>query len=245
MSSTPRRRGRPPLPRADGPVRRRGRPPKRVWSGTPKGWADAAAEADGAPLPRAGTPDSVPTASPEPATPATLATPATPPPPTRAPAAPAVPPLVFQCAACLVIVGDSTAWLMAHKALALIVLRRATDQVALGALAAADEDMCEGSTYARLSCAGCGRELGRRFQSTPRALDELRGAYSFYVDALAVYELGSAHAGGRTAPPAPAPADDRVRSVLMALGERLVRVERYLGLDERGAPRSSTPPPPR
>ena len=163
--------------------------------------------------------------------------PATPPP--RAPAA--VPPLVFQCAACLVIVGDSTAWLMAHKALALIVLRRATDQVALGALAAADEDMCEGSTYVRLSCAGCGRELGRRFQSTPRALDELRGAYSFYVDALAVYELGSAHAGGRTAPPAPAPADDRVRSVLMALGERLVRVERYLGLDD-GVPRSSTPP---
>lgn len=250
MSSTPRRRGRPPLAQGEsraranysGQPRKRGRPPKSVsmarasasvpWSAsTPVSFAsrEPSVASDDDITARLQTPPPAPIA-PLPA--ALRGTPSD------------IPALVFQCSGCMTIVGDSYAWVMAHKELSLIVLAQATDKVAVpDDLVACQEELCRGSTYLRLCCASCGRELGRKFQSTPPALDALRGAFSFYVDAVTVYQLGSTHAGGQpsTVPARQSPeADGKMRDLIMVLGERLVRVERYLGLLDE-APRSSTP----
>ncbi|WFD33440.1 hypothetical protein MCUN1_000253 [Malassezia cuniculi] len=248
MSNTPRRRGRPPLSqgetraRADysGPPRKRGRPPKSASLGRA-----ASLSSDHVPW-SASTPSTfIPSREQSVVSDDDLTARLVTPPPRPRPIAPlpaplrnaptdSVPALVFQCAECLTIVGDSYAWIMAHKELSLIVLSRTTDKVAvLSELVTAEEDLCHGSTYTRLRCANCSRDLGRRFQSTPATLDALRGVFSFHVDAVIVYQLGSTQASGHpTQVPAKPPtladaADgDKIRNLLMVLGERLVRVER-------------------
>ncbi|WFD30784.1 hypothetical protein MSPP1_001808 [Malassezia sp. CBS 17886] len=215
-------------------------------------------------------------------------------PPPRSTAAPesgasplSPPALAFQCVGCRSIVGDSFSWATAQRRLSLIVLHEATDRVEVRPplVVSADGEPCAGSTYVRLHCAQCGRSLGRMYRSTPRDLDELRDAFSFFVDAVTVYQLGSTSAGaarqsspslaggaGRMVPGAdaqrvsPSPGDhvptrvsqpasvvlpagtpamyrvpladgesDKIRTLLMAMGERLMRVERILNLLPEGA----------
>lgn len=49
----------------------------------------------------------------------------------------------------------------------------------------------KGSTYAPLYC-DCGQILGRCYRTTPRALDAIRDMFTFLVDTVDYYELGSA-----------------------------------------------------
>lgn len=165
--------------------------------------------------------------------------------------------MVFQCRHCLSILGDSFAWLTAQRSLSMIVLQDVTDRVDIQHAHPQSEEIDgEPSTFVPLICAKCLHTLGRMYQDTPPSLAHLRGAFSFHHDALVVYQLGSAgqHAPRPTAPakPAAAPADHdemekvcalrthtQIRTLLMVMGERLMRVEQYLHLSP--SPAHDTP----
>ncbi|WFD37966.1 uncharacterized protein MJAP1_000914 [Malassezia japonica] len=171
----------------------------------------------------------------------------------------APPALVFQCARCLTVVGDSFSWITAQRQLSMIVLREAAEKVAVvgPVITSSEPGQGLGSTYSVLQCTHCTQHLGRQYHETPRALDELRSAFSFHVDAIIVYQLGSTSATGHPSsipkeiqhtpdehgkepeakPEAPresasdnASEMDKIRTLLMVLGERLMRVEQHLHL---------------
>jgi hypothetical protein len=48
-----------------------------------------------------------------------------------------------------------------------------------------------GATYSPLACTGCKRILGRLYLTTPRHLDALRDAFTFDLDRLEAYTVGS------------------------------------------------------
>ncbi|WFD18892.1 hypothetical protein MCAP1_001105 [Malassezia caprae] len=229
-SGPPRKRGRPPKAVALARAEAARAPPEPVWSVTPPTFratpppapVDADATLVPSPPPVARPDDTLSLASQE------------------------VPPaMVFQCRRCLTIVGDSFAWLTAQRALSMIVLKEATDRVTVQHAQPTSEDMDgEPATFVPLTCAQCLQLLGRMYQHTPIPLEELRGAYSFHHDALVVYQLGST-AQHASAPPAARaePADreemEKIRTLLMVMGERLMRVEQYLHLSP--SPAHDTP----
>lgn len=189
-----------------GPPRKRGRPPKAVALAR----AEAAARAPSEPIWSVTPPTFRASTPPFHDADTTLV----PTPPARAEASndtfslaaeDAPPAMVFQCRQCLTIVGDSFAWLTAHRALSMIVLKEATDRVTVQHTQRTSEEIDgELSTFVPLACAQCLQPLGRMYQDTPIHLDELRGAYSFHHDALVVYQLGSA---AQNTAPRPAPTD--------------------------------------
>ena len=105
-----------------------------------------------------------------------------------APAEPRPPALVFQCARCLTVVSDSFSWITAQRQLSMIVLKEATEKVAvIGPMITSSEPgLALGSTYSVLQCVKCMQQLGRRYHDTPRGLEEIREAFAFHVDAVIV-----------------------------------------------------------
>ena len=194
-AGAPARRGRPPLssyPTADGisresprarppqggPPRKRGRPPKSA--APPEDGHAFVFEAM-----RPTTPTSFVELQESAQDPSKRAESAAP-----APTADKTPPaLVFQCARCLTVVGDSFSWITAQRQLSMIVLREATEKVAVvgPVITSSEPGQGLGSTYSVLQCTHCTQHLGRQYHETPRALDELRSAFSFHVDAIIVY----------------------------------------------------------
>jgi hypothetical protein len=104
--------------------------------------------------------------------------------------------LVFCCIHCRTIVGDSLALLSSHAELKTITLSKATKvnrQDSLCTVTTDSVDKC--GTYFPIQCAQCCRSIGRYYISTPRALDEIRERFTFLVDEISSYELGSAELG--------------------------------------------------
>lgn len=99
------------------------------------------------------------------------------------------PALVFQCARCSTVVSDSFSWIMAQRQLSMIVLREATDKVAViePPITSSEPGPTLGSSYSVLRCEQCMHHLGRKYHETPPELEELCGAFSFHVDAIIVY----------------------------------------------------------
>lgn len=179
------------------------------------------------------------------------------------------PALVFQCARCFTIVSDSFSWITAQRQLSMIVLREATDKVAVvdPPITSSEPGPTLGSRYSVLRCEQCMHHLGRKYHGTPSELEELREAFAFHVDAIIVYvkhadtryQLGTTSASGHSIhsnvpkhsptlvgrpghdewsgdtspkiPDEPPSEMDKVRTLLMVLGERLLRVEQHLHLD--------------
>ncbi|RKP13820.1 yippee zinc-binding/DNA-binding /Mis18, centromere assembly-domain-containing protein [Piptocephalis cylindrospora] len=116
-----------------------------------------------------------------------------------------VPVFVLQCCECRRVVGDSTAWVMADTGLDAITLQAPSPYVRVDeeALQTSSTDGPDkGSTYAPLYC-DCGKILGRSYRATPRALDPIRDMFTFLVDTVDYYELGSSaeHPSSLTSPP--------------------------------------------
>ncbi|PWN51299.1 hypothetical protein IE53DRAFT_386334 [Violaceomyces palustris] len=171
---------------------------------------------------------------------------------------------VFQCKSCRSIVGDSISWKTSRKDMGLVVLSHVSDRARSSETlqTSSEPGLDLGSTYSTVECASCDAELGRRYRTTSRNLDDLRDAYSLRLEALTVYQLGSSisqsdpngplpsdseriasikdwqrqegqeqresQAPVRRSSPPNSAANDKTRLVLMAIGERLVRVERRL-----------------
>ncbi|EGD81475.1 hypothetical protein PTSG_02193 [Salpingoeca rosetta] len=100
-------------------------------------------------------------------------------------------PLVFQCAACRAVVGDSFAWVCSDQDLNTITLTGAAPGVKInGQLETSTQGRDLGSTYVTFQCS-CGAILGRVYQTTARHLDHMRDLMTFDLDALTSYKLGS------------------------------------------------------
>ena len=106
-------------------------------------------------------------------------------------------PLVFSCAKCRTIVGDSFSLRSSSENNRTITLtassniRRSPDVYT----SKAGNDV--GSTYFQFTCQhdACLAPLGRYYLTTSQDLDEARGNFTFNVDAIKSYELGKAQHG--------------------------------------------------
>ncbi|XP_014665855.1 PREDICTED: protein Mis18-alpha-like [Priapulus caudatus] len=100
--------------------------------------------------------------------------------------------IVFQCAKCNVIIGDSTSWAFANKSLSGVVLHATTQNVTETQMVrTSDEDVDFGSTYTLLQCNNCKTTIGRVYKTTPKKLDEVRDLFMFSVPMISSYHLGS------------------------------------------------------
>lgn len=99
-------------------------------------------------------------------------------------------PVVFQCATCRSIFGDSYSFVSSNAELLLVTLRAVTNiSVATERLASTDA-ADEGSSYRELLCQQCQTVLGRLYLTTPLPLDAIRGLYSFTTSVIASYQVG-------------------------------------------------------
>ena len=99
-------------------------------------------------------------------------------------------PLVFSCAKCRTIVGDSFSFLSSDEAAKTITISVATNIQRSTELYTSYEVVDEGSTYFRFMCFDCKHILGRFYVTTSPALDHIRGHFTFKIDSITSYELG-------------------------------------------------------
>eukprot|EP00045_Choanoeca_perplexa_P002940 m.27821 g.27821 ORF g.27821 m.27821 type:complete len:186 (+) comp11779_c0_seq2:153-710(+) len=100
-------------------------------------------------------------------------------------------PLVFQCSTCKAIVGDSFNWIASSEELNAITLSAAASSVTIANdLETSTDGPDLGSTFSRFRCA-CGQALGRMYRTTARSLDQLRDLYTFDLERLSSYQLGT------------------------------------------------------
>lgn len=104
-------------------------------------------------------------------------------------------PLVFSCASCRTIVGDSCSLVDTNEQLQTVTLSGASNVSRLKERLTSDSPADEGSSYNELQCEGCRAVLGKFYLTTPRALDVIREQFSFLVDKLQSYEIGRVSQG--------------------------------------------------
>lgn len=99
-------------------------------------------------------------------------------------------PLVFSCAKCRTIVGDSFSFLSSDEVAKTITISVASNIQRSSELYTSYEVVDEGSTYFRFMCCDCKHLLGRFYVTTSPALDHIREHFTFTIDSITSYELG-------------------------------------------------------
>lgn len=99
-------------------------------------------------------------------------------------------PVVFQCATCRSIFGDSYSFVSSNAELLLVTLRAVTNITVASERQASTDNADEGSSFRELLCQQCQTVLGRLYLTTPLPLDAIRGLYSFTTSAIASYQVG-------------------------------------------------------
>jgi len=99
-------------------------------------------------------------------------------------------PLVFQCLKCRTIFGDSFDFICAEKELNTISLTTASVKT-ISELITSKSGSDIGCTYFSIACRECKNLLGRIYKTTPKSLDPIRDLYSFNLDCIMSYKLGS------------------------------------------------------
>ena len=99
--------------------------------------------------------------------------------------------LVWQCANCRVVFGDTYGFVCANEELRTITLKAASNIVVDEAEPRTSaEGIDASSTYFAIRCKSCDSMVGKFYRATPRSLDVLRDSFSFSHDALITYTLG-------------------------------------------------------
>lgn len=102
------------------------------------------------------------------------------------------PPIVFQCKGCKNIIGDSSAFVSADQQLEVICVHAVTSLVSSSeCLETSTEGADMGSTFRPLQCTSCNLVIGRVYRTTPKELDHLRNMFSFDVEQIQSYQIGS------------------------------------------------------
>ncbi|GAB5034103.1 Hypothetical protein NocV09_01700650 [Nannochloropsis oceanica] len=99
--------------------------------------------------------------------------------------------IVFLCAACRRIVGDSLGLTSADEDLRHITLHGACGIVRGPCPRTSEEGKDLGSTFHELFCEGCNALLGKVYLTTPAPLDGARNLFTLSTDALESFELGN------------------------------------------------------
>ncbi|KAG7386994.1 hypothetical protein PHYPSEUDO_014870 [Phytophthora pseudosyringae] len=102
----------------------------------------------------------------------------------------AMPLVVFQCSTCRSIFGDSYAFVCSTERLWLVTLSHATNVALAPEVQTANTGLDAGSSYLELLCHNCQAVLGRKYLTTPVALDGIRDLFSFSTEAITSYTLG-------------------------------------------------------
>ena len=142
-----------------------------------------------------------------------------------APAASPDHPAVFKCAGCGLILTDSLCIVYQdEQSYAFSGINNATveDQ-----LVVSSDSHDVGCTYARVSCEGCQRHLGRMYCCTDPSRDHLRNLYSLEPSSLTQYVLGNPSVGAPVSEetiPALLPLT-KIMYLLVGLEERLGALE--------------------
>lgn len=102
----------------------------------------------------------------------------------------AMPLVVFQCNTCRSIFGDSYAFVSSTEQLWLVTLSHVTNVTLAPGVQTANTEHDAGSSYFELLCQNCQAVLGRKYLTTPVALDGIRDLFSFSTEAITSYTLG-------------------------------------------------------
>ncbi|KAG2784565.1 hypothetical protein PC129_g15082 [Phytophthora cactorum] len=102
----------------------------------------------------------------------------------------AMPLVVFQCSTCRSIFGDSYAFVCSTEQLWLITLSHVANVALAPEVQTANTGLDAGSSYYELLCHNCQAVLGRKYLTTPVALDGIRDLFSFSTEAITSYTLG-------------------------------------------------------
>ncbi|KAL4139588.1 hypothetical protein PRIC2_003083 [Phytophthora ramorum] len=102
----------------------------------------------------------------------------------------AMPLVVFQCSTCRSIFGDSYAFVCSTEQLWLVTLSHVTNVALSPEVQTANAGLHAGSSYFELLCHNCQAVLGRKYLTTPVALDGIRDLFSFSTEAITSYTLG-------------------------------------------------------
>ncbi|XP_071956621.1 protein Mis18-alpha-like [Antedon mediterranea] len=150
-------------------------------------------------------------------------------------------PIVIVCLKCGNILGDSCSWICANNDLKTITMRRVTKVVEIEQdLITSEKGVDIGSTYQKLFCV-CDEMIGRIYQTTPRALDNLRDVFTLDINKIQSYHIGS---GEKTAgvdtdsiidlPSARSLQDDlyKVKATICSLNKRIINIENVLKSDD-------------
>lgn len=99
--------------------------------------------------------------------------------------------IIFQCASCLTVVGDTMAEYEAYFESRTLCLKAASNVTIDEELHISRSGFDVGCTFKRILCSSCEHHLGRIYASTSPNLDSLRSSYTFDHSALISYQLGS------------------------------------------------------
>ncbi|KAJ2498843.1 hypothetical protein GGH96_003990 [Coemansia sp. RSA 1972] len=100
-------------------------------------------------------------------------------------------PVIFSCAKCRTILGDTFAYVASIPERNLFALHAVPDSVACSkarkmSTTRGEED----SVYYELTCTECDSLVGRRYVTTVEDMDVIRNAYSLDIEKVLTYELG-------------------------------------------------------
>ncbi|XP_030831496.1 uncharacterized protein LOC115920246 [Strongylocentrotus purpuratus] len=156
-------------------------------------------------------------------------------------------PAVFQCQRCNVIISDSIAFTAAHDDLKSITVNRVNSSVELSTkLITSTDGIDQGSTFSPLVCQGCKTVLGKVYRTTPRPLDDLRDYFTFDVNKLSVYQVGSSDSSALPESESPFQQYTNLKTlkettlklqVLMcAMHQRILNIEQSLEIEDTNVP---------
>lgn len=150
--------------------------------------------------------------------------------------------VVFQCASCNVIIGDSTSWICANSVLRTVTLSDVSEYVVKGdALLTSQTGPDLGSTYHMLNCTACQQPIGRCYKTTSRNLDEIRDRHTLDFDKLNMYQLGQRKSGTSnvkeliSSPTITSLVAElkKVKRLMVVLNNRMVTVEQALEIENQ------------
>ncbi|KAJ2803558.1 hypothetical protein H4R20_002843 [Coemansia guatemalensis] len=161
-------------------------------------------------------------------------------------------PVVFSCAKCRTIIGDTFAYVASIPERNLFALSEVPDSVMCGkSRKISSEHGEDGCVYYDLTCAECDSLIGRRYVTTIEDMDVIRNAYALDIQRVMTYELGKCMGGRPPNSDRPPPPEfytsvafqedlNLVKNNVTAIAAKLQKLEQTMARMPTTSPRSAT-----